>query len=294
MSCCLGVDIGGTKIQFCRIDSQLAARSLGTTPTALMRRGTTAFAADLAMLIGAMLPHGADQVVVSFNGVVDRGGVVPYSSLMGGFVNFPFAQFLTERVGLPVTVDDDIHAMTTAEAHLGAGRDGRALALLNLGTGIGAGCFADGRVLRGRYGAGLISELPVFVEELGEWRSLDRTVCGRGLREIYGALSGETADAVTIFARQREGEDANAEKTVAIFSRYLGLAMQMISRFYHPATIVINGSIRKAAAQYLPAAVAHYQAGVEGVFRAQVAVSELDHAAERGVLVAERRRNDPQ
>lgn len=285
MSLCLGVDIGGTKIQFCRIGPDLVAQALGATPTALMRRGTTAFAADLAMLIRAVLPAAADRVAVSLNGMLD-GSTVSYSSLMGGRVDFPLAGFLTDRVGLPVAVGDDIHAMTIAEAHLGAGRDGRALALLNIGTGIGVGCHTDGRVLRGRYGAGLISELLVHIDELGQWRSLDRTVCGRGIREIYALLSGETADAVTVFARQREGGDVAAEKTVTLFSRYLAYVLQMISRFYHPAAIVINGSVREAAAQYLPAAVAQYEAAVEGMFRADVVVSALDHAAERGVLIA--------
>ena len=293
MSLCLGVDIGGTKIGFCKIGADMVATPMGTTPTALMRRGTTTFAADLAMLIRAVLPAAATRVAVSLNGVVD-GGTVAYSSLMGGRVNFPLAHFLTERVELPVTLDDDIHAMALAEAHLGAGRDGRALALLNIGTGIGVGCHAHGSVLRGRYGAGLISELPIFVEELSQWRSLDRTVCGRGIREIYSGLSGQAADAVTVFARQRAGGDVQAEQTVAIFSRCLGYVLQMISRFYHPACIVITGSIRHAAAQYLPAASAFYESSVEGVFRAQVAVSNLDHAAERGVLIAAQRHTSDQ
>lgn len=285
MSIGLGVDIGGTKIQFCRIASDLTTAGLGATPTALMRRGTPRFADDLVMLIRAMLPPGADRVAVSLNGVLDRGRVV-YSSLMGGRVGFPLERFLADQLGVPVMVDDDIHAMAIAEARIGEGQDDQPFALLNLGTGIGVGCFADGRVLRGAYAAGLISEQTVYVDELAEWRSLDRTVCGRGLRDIYLGLSGEAADAVTVFARHAAGGDAHADRTVAIFSRVLGKTMQMISRFHHPATIVLNGSIKRAAHLYLDSAVEHYRAGLEPAFHARVAVSRLDHAAEIGVLVA--------
>lgn len=284
MSDSLGVDIGGTKIQFCAIDAELRATPLGTTPTALMRRGTTAFADDLAALIRAMCPPDARRIGLTLNGILDRGHVV-YSSLMGGRVDFPLQAFLRERLSLPVVVDDDIHAMAIAEAKLGAGRDGAPLAMLNLGTGIGVGIVEDGRVLRGAFAAGLISEQTLYVEELGAYRSLDRTVCGRGLREVYGEIARQTADAVTIFERARSGE-ANAGQTVAIFSRYLGEAMQMISRFYHPVRIVLNGSIKHASDVFLNPALQRYHSGLEPSFRAEVLVSELEHAAELGTLAA--------
>jgi predicted NBD/HSP70 family sugar kinase len=287
MSQSLGVDIGGTKIQFCTIDAALGATTLSKTPTALMRRGTTAFASDLAELIRSVRPPGVTRIGLTLNGILDRGQVV-YSSLMGGSVGFPLQAFLSEKLGCPVSVDDDIHAMTVAEAKLGAGRDGAPFAMLNLGTGIGVGAWEGGGVLRGRFAAGLISEQQIYVEELGEYRSLDRTVCGRGMREIYLKLTGEAVDAVTVFQRARDGEKF-AARTVAIFARYLGEAMQMISRFYHPARIVINGSIKRAADDYLEQAIACYQSGLERSFQAEIMVSELEHAGELGTLVESHR-----
>lgn len=286
MSRALGVDIGGTKIQFCVIGADMAVTPLGRTPTALLRRGTTAFADDLAGLIRSVMPPDCDRVAVSLNGVLDRGMVV-YSSLMGGRVDFPLETFLAGQLGLAVLVDDDIHAMTTAEARLGAGREVDAFAMLNIGTGIGVGCYS-GSVLRGRFAAGLISEQAIYVEALGEYRSLDRTVCGRGIREMYRQLAGEDADAVTVFARARQA-DAPARETVAIFADRLGYAMQLVSRFYHPERIVLNGSIRLAADDYLEAAVASYQAGIDPAFLAEVTVSGLSHAAELGVLLRDAR-----
>jgi predicted NBD/HSP70 family sugar kinase len=160
--------------------------------------------------------------------------------------------------------------------------------MLNLGTGIGVGVFDNGKVLRGAYAAGLISEQQVYVEELGEYRSLDRTVCGRGLREIYLQLSGEAADGITIFQRAREGE-ATAGRVVAIFTRYLGEVVQMISRFYHPRRIVINGSIKWAAPDYLAEVTRIYLDGLHRAFEAEIVVSELEHAAELGTLVGDGR-----
>lgn len=282
MSAALGVDIGGTKIQFCRIEADWSVVPLGRTPTALLRRGTTKFADDLLRLVRSQLSPTMERVAVSLNGVLDRGRV-PYSSLMGGRVEFPLQDYLQQGLDQRVAVDDDIHAMTIAEAALG-GQPPGPFAVLNLGTGIGVG-FHDGeRVLRGRYAAGLISEQVIFVETLAQFRSLDRTVCGRGLREMYRDRTGLDADAVTIFARAR-GRETGAEDTVGVFARHLGLAMQMISRFYHPHRIVINGSIRHAADVFLAQAVDVYRTGLEPAFQAEIGVSTLDHSAELGVLL---------
>lgn len=284
MTAMLAMDIGGTKIQACSVDADMAVRALGRTPTALLRRGTTAFAADLASLIRSIRPPACARIGVSLNGVLDRGTAV-YSSLMGGRVDFPLGVFLSETLACPVVVDDDIHAMTLAEARLGVGRSVASFAMVNIGTGIGVGFFDRG-VLRGRFAAGLISEQPIWVEEFGEYRSLDRTVCGRGIRDVYRQLSGEDADAITVFRRGKE-KDASARATIAIFSRYLGATLQLVSRFYHPALIVLNGSIKFAADQYLATAMTAYRTGLDQAFQADIVVSRLQHAAELGTLLSE-------
>lgn len=282
MSPTLGVDIGGTKIALCQLDDDLRPTITEKVPTALMRRGTVRFADDLALLIASRLSPDTVRVGVSLNGVL-AGQDVVYSSLMGGRVDFPLGKHLTDRIGVPVYVDDDIHAMTVAEACLGAGRDGRPFAMLNLGTGIGVGCWA-GDVLRGSFAAGLIAELKVHVDALGGERSLDRTVSGRGVREMYEMLTGRPADAVEVFRRAR-GDDESARRVVEIFAHQLGLVLQMVSKFYHPAHIALNGSIARAADQYLPAALRSYRAGLHELFLADVTVSAVAHAAERGTAL---------
>jgi predicted NBD/HSP70 family sugar kinase len=157
--------------------------------------------------------------------------------------------------------------------------------MLNIGTGIGVGCY-DGHVLRGRYAAGLIAEIEVFVEEVASYRSLDTTVCGRGIRELLGELTGSPQDAVTVFRRAADG-DERARTVIDIFSRYLGYTFGLISSFYHPEVIVINGSIKHAAPFYLERAIAEYRSKVGAPFLAQVELSGVEHAAERGTLIPE-------
>ncbi|OAM79254.1 ROK family protein [Devosia elaeis] len=282
MSDLLGVDIGGTKIQFSRIGADYAVSPLKRMPTALLRRGTPAFAADLAELIRATMPPGLQGAAVSLNGAL-RGSHVVYSSLMGGNVGFELADFLRDRLDCPVYVDDDIHAMTRAEAEMGLGRGYGSVTMLNMGTGIGVGAYESG-VLRGKFGAGLISEQHVYVEELGEHRILDRVTCGRGIKDLHLALTGEIMEAVNVFAGARDNDPA-CQRTVDIFARYVGTVLEMISKFYNPELIVLNGSVKHAAPQYLETALRHYRSLVGERFRAEVLVSELDFAAEIGVAL---------
>lgn len=281
MNCGLGVDIGGTKIEICRLDEPGIARHIATVPTAQLRRGTTAFADDLAELIRTYAPPNTSAVGVSINALV-RDGKAVYSSLMGGAVEFELHEFLSSRLGIPVSVDDDIHAMTLAERLYGAGHDTGSFAMLNIGTGVGVGCFADDHVLRGRYGAGLISEITIHVEEFDQERTLDRTVSGRGIKSMYRERTGRSVEARQVFANAREGE-VPAERVIGAFADALGLLLAMISRFYHPERIVINGSIRNAADVYLDRAVEAYHRRTAGPYIADVVVSDLDFAAELGV-----------
>ncbi len=59
---------------------------------------------------------------------------------------------LEEESGIPAIIEMDAHAAVIGEAWLGAGRDTRDLALVIVGTGIGAGLIMDGKLYRGHDG----------------------------------------------------------------------------------------------------------------------------------------------
>lgn len=278
------VDIGGTKIQLSVFGEDGEPVRTTTVATAALRRGTPAFVTDLVGLLRAHRAQDHDGIGLVLNGVLDDGQV-EYSSLMGGRIDFPLREFLQTALGRPVLVDDDIHAMGLAEFEFGLGRGHRTLAMLNLGTGIGVAYVEEGRVLRGEFAAGLISEQPVWVEPFRAWRSLDRTVCGRGLREMYGELSGQEVEAVTVMRRYTDG-DETAQVVVGAFGATLSWTLQLVSRFYHPEVISLNGSMARAWDLVGEQVMASYRADLEEAFQAAVvARSRLRFPAERGVLM---------
>src|SRR5699024_3947977 len=66
-----------------------------------------------------------------------------------GWVNIPLARMLTKRYGVPVYIQNDANACALVEWKLGAGRGTRDMIFLTMGTGMGAGIIADGKLLRG-------------------------------------------------------------------------------------------------------------------------------------------------
>lgn len=67
--------------------------------------------------------------------------------------NFPLADEISLKYGVPVRVDNDANAAALAETLWGAGRGYRNVFLAILGTGIGTGIVFDGRIYHGRTGA---------------------------------------------------------------------------------------------------------------------------------------------
>jgi glucokinase len=65
-----------------------------------------------------------------------------------------FRDLMSERLGLPVVVDNDANAALLAEARFGAARNVSHAVFVALGTGIGSGLLLDGKVYRGARGFG--------------------------------------------------------------------------------------------------------------------------------------------
>lgn len=70
-------------------------------------------------------------------------------------VDFPFREWLQEASGLPVYVDNDVNLAILGEHRAGAARGATDAVMLTLGTGIGGGLIAGGRVVRGASGAAI-------------------------------------------------------------------------------------------------------------------------------------------
>ncbi len=85
---------------------------------------------------------------------IDQERGLAISAVNLPIANLPIRDLMSERLGIPVVIDNDANAAALAEHRWGAARGAKNAVLLTIGTGIGGGLIIDGQVYRGSTGAG--------------------------------------------------------------------------------------------------------------------------------------------
>ncbi|MEO0053702.1 MAG: ROK family protein [candidate division WOR-3 bacterium] len=164
MSFCLGADIGGTNIKVGLVDEAgriVARRRLRTDPqappgTVLERLARTA----LAMAE----KHEVAGFGIGIAGLVDhRYGIVYTSPNLPGWERVPVKDTLARLCRLPVFCANDANAVALGEWLFGAARGSANALVITLGTGVGTGIIAEGRLLLGaNHYAGELGHTVIF------------------------------------------------------------------------------------------------------------------------------------
>jgi glucokinase len=196
-----GVDLGGTKIQAVVLDEAGAVLGDSRRPTPTAGGPPDVVEAIAAALGEAAAAAGIEPGALAGVGigspgdVDDRAGTVTSARNLPDWEgSFPLASALTDRVGAPVFLGNDVNVATMAEYRLGAGRPYSSLLGVFWGTGVGGGVVLDGQLWLGRASAG---ELGHVVVKMGG----ARCPCGRvGCLEAYagrGAMEARARKAVS-------------------------------------------------------------------------------------------------
>jgi glucokinase len=193
-----GVDLGGTKIQAVVVDERHAVLGQARSPTPTKGGPADVAAAIIAAMREAAAAAGVEparltHVGVGSPGTVDAaaGTVSSAKNLPGWAGAYPLAERLSEALGTPVALGNDVQVATDAEAALGAGRGYGSMLGVFWGTGVGGGIVLDDRPWLGRGGAGEIGHVVVKV---------DGAQCPCGRRGCMEAYAGRNA----LEARARE------------------------------------------------------------------------------------------
>jgi glucokinase len=202
-----GIDLGGTKIQAVVVDSKwnVVGQSRRPTPTKGNPEGVAKEMSDAlkeAAVDAGVEPGDLTSAGVGSPGDVDEasGSVSQARNLPGWGGKFELGQWLSESLGTPVSVGNDVGVATAAEAELGAGRDYNSLIGVFWGTGVGGGIILNGKPWLGRGAAGEIGHMVVK-------RDGARCTCGRrGCMEAYAGRS-----AMEIEARKRHKKGAKTD-----------------------------------------------------------------------------------
>lgn len=252
----IGVDLGGTNLRAAAIglDGKFLGKSGGKTN---LKEGRDTVIEDIVTAIRALRDQfghdGLAGVGLAVPGFIDiQHGLIVGSNNLPQFDSYPVRDDISAKLGTPVILENDANAAALGEKWLGAGSDVEDLVLLTLGTGIGGGIVAGGRVLHGFVGmAGEFGHMTVYP---------DGNPCGCG---NSGCLEKHaSATAITAMARmlhlgdfpkasevyeiaQGEGEPARKARHVfEVMGAALGVAIaNLINIFNFPLYLLSGGPL---------------------------------------------------
>jgi glucokinase-like ROK family protein len=185
--------------------------------------------------------------------------------IMPGWDGYPVRDRLASRYDAPVWVDNDVNVLALGEWRSGIAAGSDNVVVVKVGTGIGAGIIADGRLHRGAQGsAGDVGHIQV---------SEDRDViCRCGNVGCLEALAGGAAIARDGEAAAREGRslrlrealdrrgavtaedvaraasfgDAVAVELLQAAGRRIGAMLAGVVNFFNPSLVVIGGGVAQS------------------------------------------------
>ena len=261
----LGIDVGGTKCLAVLLDDEgrVAAEERRPTP-----RGAEAIVATLASLAESF--GEVRSIGIGVPGLVTRDGVIRASPNLVDVADFRVAAMLGARLGREVHVDNDATCAVAAEWRVGVARGRSDVIMVTLGTGIGGGIVAGGRLIRGASGfTGEIGHMVIdpdgppcpcgrrgcwerYASGSGLARLAREAAVGKRLRRIV-ELAGGDAEAVrgeNVQRAAREG-DRDAVAVIEEFGRWVALGLVNLTNVLDPQAFVLGGGLAASADLYL-------------------------------------------
>ncbi len=248
----IGVDLGGTNLRAAAIDRD------GNT----LERVSFVTASDCNSIIDGIVAairevrsrvggQGLQGVGIGVPGFIQmKTGVVLGSANLPGFDGFPVRDAIQDRLGAPIILENDANAAALGEKWMGAGKEVDDLVLITLGTGIGGGIIAGGKVLHGLDGmAGELGHMTVYPEG-------NPCGCGnRGCLEKHASATAIVAMARMVGLGDRELTSEEVyrlaltgnERAKAVFEavgKALGIALStLINIFNFPLYLLSGGPL---------------------------------------------------
>jgi fructokinase len=249
----IGLDLGGTKIEIIALDH--AGRELLRRRVATPKHDYHATLDAIATLVDEAERDLAARGTV---GIGTPGAISPATGLLRNsnstWLNGkPLLHDLMRRLDREVRIENDANCFALSEATDGAGAGHRVVFGVILGTGVGGGIVADGRVLSGpnriagEWGHNPLpwptdDERPGPACYCGRSGCIETFVSGPGMQREYAQAASAALSSEQIVENARRG-DASCETALARYEERLARALAHLINILDPDAIVLGGGM---------------------------------------------------
>ena len=298
----IGIDIGGTNTKFGIVDrngnilfsNEISTRGYPTPEGFLdeLHKNMLPLIEDAGgpgriRGIGVGAPNGN-----YYTGTIEYAPNLPWKGII------PLAKLVEDRFKLPVVLTNDANAAALGEMMYGAAKGMKDFIMITLGTGVGSGIVANGKLIYGHDG---------FAGELGHTiiipdGRLHEGTQKHGSLESYASATGVRLTALELLAANNEDSllrntpiddidskkvyeaailgDKLAKEIFEYTGKILGLALANFVMFSSPEAIILFGGLTKAGDLILKPTRENMEANLIQVFqnKVKILVSHLKEA----------------
>jgi glucokinase len=282
----VGIDVGGTKLCAAAVDVRglVIATERRPAPVGDYEGALAAIAEVTSAIRREAAAQGADVTAVGVAAAAffdaDRELVRQATNL--GWHSRTLRADLSERVGLPVVVENDADAAAWGEYAHGAAIGESCVVMATLGTGIGGGIVIGGRLLSGGYGlGGEFGHLQVAPDGFrcgcGARGCLEQYASGTALARVARAAAAadprgsrlleesagdpQVIDGRLVTRLAVEG-DLVARRALADVGTWLGRGLALVASVVDPSLILVGGGVSEAADLILDSTRAAYREAI--------------------------------
>jgi glucokinase len=267
-SLAIGIDIGGTGTKFGIVD----------------RNGNVLFSGSLSTRGHGPVENYIDELFNQLSALIEKAGGpgrmrgigvgAPNGNYYSGTVEYapnlpwkgiiPLAKLIQNRFQLPAVLTNDANAAAIGEMMYGAAKGMKDFIMITLGTGVGSGIVANGKLIYGHDGfAGELGHTIIIPEGrlhegTGKKGSLESYASATGVMltaleklqshdepSLLRGVPKEKLDSRTVYDAAIQG-DQLAKEIFDFTGNILGLALANFVMFSSPEAIILFGGLTKA------------------------------------------------
>lgn len=264
----IGIDLGGTKTEAIALDQH--GRDLARERVATPRGDYDATLRTIAALVSGLTARfGPGSVGVGIPGTVSPASGLVKNANSTWLIGQPLHRDLEQALGTPVKIANDADCLALSEAADGAAADAAIAFAVILGTGVGGGVVAHGRVLTGPNAIGgewghnplpaprlwdgpdgtPLDERPGPTCYCGRMGCIETWLSGPGLARDHQHMTGEPLDARDIAQAAAQGSPG-ARATLDRYCDRLARALAGIINILDPGVIVLGGGLSNVPMLY--------------------------------------------
>lgn len=229
----LGIDLGGTNVRVGLVEDY-SLKEVAACPVSTDKEQDVVLS-EICALIDRLADKEISGIGVGVPSVVDlERGIVYDVQNIPSWKEVPLKDILEKKYSVPVYINNDANCFAAGEKYFGKMKDCRNGVGIIVGTGLGAGIIADGRLYSGtNCGAGEFGMIP-YKDNIFEY------YCSGQFFKNEFNTSGQV-----VYNKALAG-DLEALRMFSLLGTHLGNAIKVVLYTYDPEVIVLGGSVSKA------------------------------------------------